>query len=141
MSNVIMLYMITKTFYEEKPKGKQPVSDLELTSTLLLFIICCLIPPIPPSVFLNIAAYNSVFQVSMKPGEEGDGEVPRFEMETSGWVDWREIFRNWMMTTRLDTMRTEQSQFQVEEEVTCLQVSGGYLVMGLGSGARSELKH
>ena len=76
----------------------------------------------------------------MKPGEEEEGEegeAPRFEMETSGWVDWREIFRNWMMTIRLDTMRTEQNQFQVEEEVTCLQISGGYLVMGLRSGARS----
>ena len=81
-----------------------------------------------------------VCQVSMNPGEEEE-EAPRIELETSGWVDWREIFRNWMMTTRLDTMRTEQSQFQVEEEVTCLQISGGYLVMGLRSGARLETKN
>ena len=41
--------------------------------------------------------------------------------------------------TRLDKLRTEQTRFQLKEEVTCLQVSGGYLVMGLGSGARSEI--
>ena len=90
---------------------------------------------------MHIATYNTESQVSMKPGEEEEAGAPRFEMETTGWVDWREIFRSWMMTTRLDTMRTEQSQFQVKEEVTCLQISGGYLVMGLGSGARYELKH
>ena len=97
----------------------------------------CFIDNNKNSVLMYIAAYNSVCEVSMKPGEEGEeAAAPRFEMETSGWVDWREIFRSWMMTTRLDTMRTEQSQFQVEEEVTCLQISGGYLVMGLRSGAR-----
>ena len=77
--------------------------------------------------------------MSLKPGEggeEGEGEAPRFEMESSGWVDWREIFRNWMMTTSLDRLGREQRQFQVGEEVSCLQVSGRYLVMGLASGAR-----
>ena len=69
------------------------------------------------------------------------GETEEFEMSTTGWVDWKEIFHSWMVTnTSLEKFRPEKSQFVVEEEkeVTCVKISGGYLVMGLSSGERYE---
>ena len=70
------------------------------------------------------------------------GEAEEFEMSRTGWVDWREIFHSWMMTNiSLEKFRPEVDQFVVEaeKEVTCVKISGGYIVMGLSSGERWEL--
>ena len=67
------------------------------------------------------------------------GEAEEFEMSTTGWVDWKEIFRSWMVTnSSLEKFLPEHVQCGLDggEEVTCLQISGTHLVMGLTSGAR-----
>ena len=79
---------------------------------------------------------RTVIKLSVRPGE-----AEQFEMERTGWVDWKEIFCSWMVTnSSLEKFRPEHVQCPLDggEEVTCLQISGTHLVMGLTSGARSE---
>ena len=57
---------------------------------------------------------KTVIKVSVSGLGEGelDGEgAGNFEMERTGWVDWREIFCSWMMTnTSIQKFRPEQKK-------------------------------
>ena len=84
---------------------------------------------------------KTVFKISIKTShddhddDDGGRDVV---MEASSWVRWREVFSKWMVTQHYLTRFTPLvTRLSVEDNVSCVELSGQYLVTGHGSGVRS----
>ena len=60
----------------------------------------------------------------------------KLSMETVDWINWKQVFRSWMVANNyLDKFAPEVTELDTDG-VTCVGISGGYIVTGHVSGAR-----
>ena len=87
---------------------------------------------------------RTIFRFSIKTTEEEEEVVDRetraVEVEASNWVRWREVWSTWMVSQSYVTQFSPEQRLVTSGadhgSVSCLEVSGHYVVTGHGSGVR-----
>ena len=87
---------------------------------------------------------RTIFRFSIRTAEEEedrDGAESRaVEVEASNWVRWREVWSTWMVSQSYVTQFTPEQRLMTHGgehgSVSCMEVSGHYVVTGHGSGVR-----
>ena len=63
----------------------------------------------------------------------------KLSMETVDWINWKQVFRSWMVANNyLDKFAPEVTELDTDG-VTCVGISGGYIVTGHVSGTWSRV--
>ena len=84
---------------------------------------------------MKMTLRTSDTEVSEMYPDDGEAGV-KLSMETVDWINWKQVFRSWMVANNyLDKFAPEVTELDTDA-VTCVGISGEYIVTGHVSGAR-----
>jgi hypothetical protein len=85
---------------------------------------------------LNERVGDNEGEASEHDNEDNNLKDQTFDIDKLHWVDWKKMFSCWMKAKNVTKFKADDSKLRLDQ-VSCLAVSGSYVISGHESGSRN----